>query len=100
MESTRSSPSMDPVSDHEAARREILRGRALISQLRATLERSSSDRDTVDVLMEEISSSLTRALDSLNCNETRNLEASLNPNPSPSPNISNRGPSGRNRETD
>lgn len=99
MESSRSSPSIDPVSDHEAARREILRGRALIAQLRATLERSSSDRDTLDVLMEEISSSLTRALDSLNCNETRNLEASLNPNPNPnpSPNISNRSSSGRNR---
>ena len=78
---------MDPPTDHEGARRELMRGKLLVTQLRATLERSSSDRDAVDLLMEEISESFTRALEALNSNtyQARNLDATsqlLSPNSS------------------
>lgn len=74
---------MDPTLDYEEARRELLRGRALVSQLKATLERTSSDRDTVDVLVEEISRVLTRALDALNFNEARNIAGAQHASPNP-----------------
>lgn len=55
---------MDQFSDHGAVTRELVRGRELVSQLKAVLRElvTGGRCEPVDALVEEISGSFTRAL--------------------------------------
>ena len=67
---------MDPYSDQAAAaKRELVRGQQLALRLKENLQRSLSEGEAVNVLMEGISASLSRALDALNFRNTRDFKS-------------------------